>query len=82
MKQREAAMWLYGSDVKLELRAPGRTRAHVWVDGHSRPLPVDGHETLALELGDRGWHLLLFRVPRLFDTKPARGLELIRVTYT
>lgn len=83
MKQRDAAMWVYGpAELRLVLATPGPMLASLWIDGRrSTPVRVDGRETLELELDGRGWHVLLFRVPALFDTKPARGLELLRIGY-
>lgn len=83
MKQRDAAMWVYGpADLELELGAYAPTVATVWIDGRrSERYRVGGRETIELELSGPGWHVLLFRVPALFDTKPARGLELLRIGY-
>lgn len=83
MKQRDAAMWVYGpADLELELATPAPTPATLWIDGRmSESFRVDGVETLDVELDEPGWHVLLFRVPALFDTKPARGLELLRIGY-
>ncbi len=83
MKQRDAALWAYGpAELELQLATPGPTLASLWIDGRREtPVPVDGEKTLELVLDGRGWHVLLFRVPALFDTKPARGLELRRIGY-
>jgi hypothetical protein len=83
MKQRDAAMWVYGpADLELELATPGPTIASLWIDGRrTTPVPVDGRKSLELTLDERGWHVLLFHVPALFDTTPARGLELLRIDY-
>ena len=83
MKQRDAAMWVHGpADLELVLATPGPTLASLWIDGRrTTPIRVDGRERLELELDGRGWHVLLFRVPALFDTRPARGLELLRIGY-
>jgi hypothetical protein len=82
MKQRDAALWAYGpAQLELELGAYAPTVATVWIDGRrSKAFRIERRETLELEL-DPGWHVLLFRVPALFDTSPARGLELLRIGY-
>jgi hypothetical protein len=82
MKQRDAALWAYGpAQLELELGAYAPTVATVWIDGRrSKASRIERRETLELEL-DPGWHVLLFRVPALFDTSPARGLELLRIGY-
>jgi hypothetical protein len=82
MKQRDAAMLVHGpARLELDLRSPGPTPATVWVDGE-RPqrFRVNGTETLVLALEEAGWHVLLFRIPELFDTRPARGLELVHLS--
>ena len=81
MKQRDAAILAYGpSTLTLGLRTPAPVAATIWIDGRDpRRVEVDRRRTLSLEL-EPGWHVLLFHVPDLFDTKPARGIELVRLS--
>jgi hypothetical protein len=75
-------MWVHGpARLVLELEAPGSTAAYVWVDG-AKPerFEVDGRTTLVIDLEEAGWHVLLFRLPQLFDTNPPRGLRIVRLT--
>ena len=71
MSETHAPFWIYG-------------RGHLRLQFMPSPLPrrvtVDGRRTL--ELGRRGWHLVMVDVPRLVQAERARkrvGLELIRV---
>jgi hypothetical protein len=84
MKERDAPMWVYGdADLELELAAPGRTRAVVWVDGERvERFVVDGTVTLSIPLEGDEWHSIVLEVPRLFeDAKPPQGLAITRMTF-
>jgi hypothetical protein len=78
MRQREAALWVYGSGpIALELAGPGSTPATVWVDGElAQRAHIEGRARLELDARGTGWHVLLVRIPELFDAEPPRGLEL------
>jgi hypothetical protein len=81
MRQRDAALWVYGpAELELVFRTPSAMPASLWIDGRrADAFRVDGEQTLDVALDEPGWHVLLFRVPALFDTTPARGLELVRL---
>jgi hypothetical protein len=84
MKERDAPMWVYGdADLELELAAPGRTRAVVWVDGERvERFVVDGTVTLSIPLEGDEWHSIVLEVPRLFeDAKPPQGLEITKMSF-
>jgi hypothetical protein len=83
MRQRDAPMWVHGpARLDLELEAPGSTTIYLSVDGRApERLQIDRQMTLSLDIDEPGWHVLLFQLPELFDTKPPSGLRIARMSY-
>jgi hypothetical protein len=78
MSERQGPFWVHGAGMlRLEVGAPERTPAALWIDGApvAREV-VDGRATLEGELVGDGWHAVVLEVPELLETTPPQGLEL------
>jgi hypothetical protein len=83
MKERDAPLWIFGNGMaELVLTAPEPATGFIRVDGaRDERFRVDGRARLGVELEGRRWHLIVLQIPRLFETKPPQGFELVRLTY-
>ncbi len=79
MNERQAPFWVHGAGtLRLEVSAPAETPATLWVDGEvADRIQVDGRASFEAELAGDGWHAIVLEVPRLLETAPPRGLELV-----
>jgi hypothetical protein len=80
--ERQGPFWLYGAGpVELQVSAADETPVTLWIDGEvvdeaeASPAPA----ALAGDLGDEGWHALVFEVPTLLPTRPPEGVRLERI---
>jgi hypothetical protein len=81
MRERQGPLWVYATHrLELDVTAPARTEASVWLDGNVvRRIDVAGPTAIVLRLGGERWHSVILEVPELFRTIPPQGLRLLRI---